>query len=134
MVAIARAGLLILKWLIIPAGLAAVGYYVIGPRLGNLPIPNMSSAPSSEPQHEEGAVSDKGKQAVYPSPDVNVKVGAVAHGDAEARAQRRRHKKATTPKAKPAEHTPGEATPPPDQGGSGGAATGGGTTGGTDGQ
>ena len=121
-----RAGWFILKWLIIPAGLTAVGYYVVGPRLGNLPIPS-SIYPGADTQATKPAEPET-KQSNFPSPEVNVKVGALQKGDAEARARRRQRRKRSRPKPPATAAAPVNVVPPVDEGGSGGAATTGGET------
>ncbi|MFI5384548.1 MAG: hypothetical protein ACHQ50_00340 [Fimbriimonadales bacterium] len=119
----ARAVWMIVKWLVIPASLAAVGYYVIGPKIGkiNSSPPDTTAEPAPVPAVTHQA--DSGTTATsYPAPDVSVTRGATAEGSHKPRRHRR-------PKPKTEEPKPDEVAPP-DQGGSGGAATGGGTTGG----
>jgi hypothetical protein len=120
-----RAGWLILKWLILPAALAAIGYYIIGPRLGNLPVPGMIQAPAIGTSHDDATDADKGKQTNFPSPDVDVKVGSVAHGEHPKPTRHHRRHAAQ----KPAETPPTQTAPPGGQDQGGGATT----TGGTDG-
>lgn len=119
------AGWFILKWLLIPAALAAAGYYIIGPRIGALapPKPGVDTGtppPQTPPTHESSAT---GSQTSYPAPDVTVTRGS---GQVTPPKRHRRRRP-----AKPAPDTaaPAERPAQTDQGGSGGAAT---TTGGGD--
>lgn len=59
-------------WLLVPAALAALGYYVIGPRLGVDNQPEKATAPSSpEPSDETGSA----RNYTEPKIEVSVKKG-----------------------------------------------------------
>lgn len=121
------AGWFILKWLLIPAALAAAGYYIIGPRIGALApskagIDTGAPAPQTPPAHDSATT---GNQTSYPAPDVTVTRGS----GQVAPAPPRRHRRRST-KPKPDAATTPDQPAQSDQGGSGGAAT---TTGGGDG-
>ena len=148
------------KFVVVPACLAATGYYVVAPRVGGklAESPKLAglrndliARASGEAQNPVAPpvvptpVVDSGPQvdvAVRPSTGPTVAVGAVEAP--KPKKKRRRRKKPVIP---PAEATPPPATaptvlepapvvepppiePPVDQGGSGGAATAGGTGGG----
>ena len=127
------AGLLLLKWLIIPAALAAAGYFFVGPRVGKYVSAVGASAAPVEPDTTQATPTPKDQQTNFPAPDVEVKVGGAASN--VSRPKRKRRKKTTKPKPAVTAPVPVQAAPPPDQGGSGGAVTtggDGGTTGGGD--
>ncbi len=46
----ARFALFVLKWLLVPVGFAALGYYVVGPKIGetNIPLPRMAKTPETK--------------------------------------------------------------------------------------
>jgi hypothetical protein len=125
------AGLLLLKWLIIPAALAAAGYFFIGPRVGKY-VSAVGTEPATvEASSGEAATTTSDQQTNFPAPDVEVKVGGAASN--VHRPKRKRRKRSTKPKPPVTVKAPDQAAPPPDQGGSGGAATTGGDTGTTGG-
>lgn len=62
-----------LLWMLVPAGLAAIGYYVVGPQLGS------HEAPQAEPREEidegdEGPPSEPKSVRNYTPPDIEVEV------------------------------------------------------------
>ncbi len=127
-------GWFIVKWLIIPAALAAVGYYVVGPRIGNIkPSPPSEQQtpppPQNAPVHESTTASN---QTSYPSPDVTVTRGNANSVTPSTSHRRHRRRTSERPKPEAPTNTPPDVSNKTDEGGSGGAATGGGegTTGG----
>lgn len=127
--------MLIVKWLLIPAALTAIGYYVVGPRIGD----TLKTAPSSNEPAKSGSAVEAtaaSNTVAYPAPDVEVKVNASTPRKKPRHRKGKRRSTTKTAETKPAQET--TTTPPPDdQGGSGGAATtggdGGGSTGGENG-
>jgi hypothetical protein len=122
------AGFLLLKWLIIPAALAAAGYFFIGPRVGKyVKADSGTQAPVEAAQPTSSSTSE---QTSFPAPDVEVKVGTAASSTHRPKRKKRRRTTKPKPSASAA-----ATTIPADPGGSGGAATtgGDGTTGGTTG-
>lgn len=107
-------------WLLVPAAFAAVGYYVIGPKLG-APTTKKSSAPP-EVTGEEGPSDEASQSKTFTAPkiEVSVKRGSTV-SQRDIRRPARRKKK---PEAKPAEPT-GEApsTTPPSTAPTGGGET-----------
>jgi len=121
-----RAVLSLLKWLVIPISLAAVGYYFVGPKIGQV-APLADSEKTSQAMAPTHAETDTPTDSTsYPAPDVTVTKGPQA-----VERPRRKHKR-PTPSDKDATAQPDSKTPP-DQGGSGGAATTGGDAGGSGG-
>ena len=112
-----RVAFLILKWLLIPAALAAAGYYFVGPRIGKIDTPSL---PKTAPPPEDTAVTQSTKEndKTYPAPDIDVKVGAVSHKEPRKRVHRK--------KPKPKADDTVKVTPPTDNGTTGGGDTGGG--------
>lgn len=114
--------MLIVKWLLIPAALTAVGYYIVGPRIGA----SLKNSAAAEPTKSSSATetTTAANTVSYPAPDVEVKVNSTAPKKRPKRHKPRGSKRRPQVR-KPAAETP--STPPPvDQGGSGGAATTGG--------
>ena len=122
---------LLTKWLIIPAALAAIGYYVIGPRVG----PSGATKP-----HQPAASTDQSADTTeppidvpeYKEPETTVSASPLSRRPRTSSSTRRRRRHASTDEAKPAQAAP------PDQGttttgGTDGGTTDGGTTGTTDG-
>lgn len=106
------AGLAILKWLLVPVALVAVGYYLVAPQVQGRIGPKAKPQKAQEPKQETKK---------FPAPEVDVEVGAFA-AEKKPERPRRRRKRRTTPRIQ---------QPPPEQipidaGGSGGAATTGG--------
>lgn len=118
----ARAGMLLIKWLLFPAALAAVGYFFVGPRIGKLSGPVASSTPIQDSAQQ---ATDK-KQTAFPQPEVDVSVDAVKKPKEKPKKRRRRH---TT---KPAVSKPtADPVAPPVESTTGGGTTGAGTGGDT---
>ncbi len=82
-------------WLLVPAALAALGYYVIGPRLGVDNQPDKAPAPStSEPTDDSGSARN------YSEPKIEV---SVKKGTTISARDIRPPKKKKKPEAKPPE-------------------------------
>jgi hypothetical protein len=120
----------IVKWLVVPAALTALGYFVVGPKIGATlknQIPAAKPA-STEPVSENSA--DAATTAAFPAPEVEVKVGSTA--PRKRSSHRRRHRTSTRRTNPPPVEAPKEAAGPPppvDEGGSGGAVGGDGAAG-----
>ncbi len=73
-------GLVVLKWLIVPAILAAIGYFLIAPRIGSkLKIPGLQhEQPTAQPGPTQTHTGTTAMSTQYPSPDVEVQVGSLA--------------------------------------------------------
>ena len=118
----------VVKWLIIPGAIGALGYYLVGPRIGTAPpikIKGLTDTGSTKPPQTTVENTDAPDHH-YPQPDVQVQT-VNGHGRRVEVVHKPRHK---TPRKKKPVDTP--TTTPVDQGGSGGAAappTTGGTTG-----
>jgi len=127
----ARAVWMIIKWLVIPAALAATGYYIIGPRVGKISTDAKDRSTQGQPKT---TAATSAQPSSYPAPDVNVKVGASSRGEAP---HRRHHKKKPKPDAAATAPITDKVIPP-DQATTGGDGAGAGngpaTTGGTDGR
>lgn len=117
-------GWTVLKWVAIPIGLTALGYFVLGARMGRV-LSNPSPRPPAASTDQPKATPPPSSQASYPAPDVDVKVGEMSQATLEERKpRRRRHRtRPTAPPATPAKAPP-PAAPPVDEGGSGGAVGG----------
>jgi|GEM_PF-5909874 len=129
----ARAGWLILKWLVIPVALASAGYYFVGPRI-NQYVPGANTekptGTSTEPAASVATTAPQEHQTSYPPPDVSVTSSASRDGATPVR--HHRHHPVEKPKT---ETTPTDQAPPPDRGSIGGtdggdAGGGGGNSGG----
>lgn len=145
---LARIGMVVLVWLVIPAALGVVGYYFIGPNIGKSTIltniADKAGLPASkqpEPDSKQEPVIDEGEPASkkYGEPEVEVMVSKTGKRarTSEPTRPRRRTKRAETQPAPSREAAPEDSAPsdiPIDEGGSGGAGggetTGGETTGG----
>lgn len=104
----------LVKWVIIPAALVALGYFYIGPKLGSSIAPTI--APVVKP---EGVPAKTGK--TYPKPEIDVSVEGMQKGDTQPRKRRRRRHRSTTSSTSNATAAP---STPTDEGGSSGAAGG----------
>lgn len=144
---LARIGLVLLIWLVIPAALGVVGYYFIGPNIGKSTIltnladkAGLPASKPAEPDTKRDPVIEEGEPASkkYGEPEVEIMVSKTGKRARTSETNRpRRRVKRAEPRTEPApESAPEDTTPsiPEDEGGSGGAGggetTGGETTGG----
>lgn len=140
---VARIGMVILIWLVIPAALGVVGYYFIGPNIGKSTILTNLADKAGLPATEKAAPESKSNPVIeeseptskkYGEPEVEVMVSKSGKRarTSESPRPRRRVKRAETRPAPSEDSAPAEPAPsdtPEDEGGSGGAG-GGETTGG----
>jgi hypothetical protein len=121
----------LLVWIAIPAGLALLGYYVIGPRIGQ--VPTAPSADSRDTGRSDGgdpgvvAHEDEVKPRRYAEPTVDVTVTRSTFQKSSGSGTRKRGtspKRSTRPQE--SEAPPPPAQQPTDEGGSGGAGLDGG--------
>jgi hypothetical protein len=94
----------LLKWLVIPVGLAALGFFVVGPRL----LPAAEPA-KNEPKAEVVEQDDPNKQKITGNPEVEVSVAPASH----RRTNRRRSHRKTEETHKPAPDVPSPDEEPP---------------------
>lgn len=90
-------------WALVPAGLAALGYYVIGPRIGA----STADAPEKQPADSSDEEVQPGRSFAEPKVEVSVKKGSTI-SQRDIQRSRRRPK----PKPKPTPSTP-DVEPPP---------------------
>lgn len=65
-----------LLWMLVPAGLAAIGYYVIGPQLGSHQAPQAEPREDVQDEEEDGPAEPKTvRNYVPPAIEVEVKRG-----------------------------------------------------------
>lgn len=138
-----RAGpvlLLLLKWIVIPITLLGVGFYFIGPRIGQSDAGQDVASPQSQPQDSD---QDKPKVVRHGEPQVEVSVrpgssfhessrdfsGSSISGDNPPPKKHKRHRRRIEP-TEPPPDIPFDPGPPPpgisDTGGGGGGPGGGG--------
>lgn len=115
-------GWTVLKWVLIPIGLTALGYFVLGARMGRVLSEPKSVKPAKST--EDTKTSPPPSQTSYPAPDVDVKVGDMPQANPEETKPRRRRRHRPTPPAATPVKAPPPAAPPVDEGGSGGAVGG----------
>lgn len=91
---------IIAAWALLPAGLAALGYYVIGPKLGAKDGDSPKEAPPASSSEGE-ASSEEDAPKTYAEPKIEVSVRKGAKISARDISRPRRRKKPTTPKPEP---------------------------------
>lgn len=108
---------LVLKWLIIPIAVGAIGYYLVGPRVESNVSPELidkvKSASGIEVAEAKEVKPDTAERT-YKEPEVDVTVTAL--NKREDKPKRRRRKRTTTPKPSvtaPVAPEPAVAPPPP---------------------
>lgn len=93
----------LIKWLVIPVGLAAVGFFFVGPRLGAPSRPSPDPAPTQEDAKESTSSKFKGQ------PEVEISARPVAR----RKPPRRRNRPAAAPSNEaPAPSEAPDAEPP----------------------
>jgi hypothetical protein len=127
----AKVAKFVLVWIAIPACLALLGYYVIGPRIGQVP-PTQTSNPRESARQDGGgpdvvAHEDEVKPRKYAEPSVDVTVTKSTIQKSSGPSTRKR---GTSPKratrTQESEAVPQPPQQPTDDGGSGGAGLDGG--------
>jgi hypothetical protein len=104
---------MVLKWLIAPIAVGAIGYYLVGPRVDAKVAPDLikSITPGIEAKPDANEPDPKTVQRSFSAPEVDVTVTALNRR--EERPKRRRRKRASpkveTPAVAP---NPVEAAPP----------------------
>lgn len=110
------------KWLLVPASLAALGYFIIGPRVGDQvlspdakkKIQEVTGQPRPAPAGElnisnDEVLPDEDKPAKnYTAPDVEVTVNPIGNTEREKPRRRRRKKKPPVTPTTPSQQAPGE--------------------------
>lgn len=106
----------IVKWLLIPAALVALGYFYIGPKLGSKDMP-VNLAPIEKPSPADSTAKK------FPEPEIDVSVDSLHASSTTTKKPRKRRRR-----RRPAVESTVQSAPdtPVDSGGSGGAATAGG--------
>jgi hypothetical protein len=96
-----------LLWMLVPAGLAAIGYYVIGPQLGSHEAPQAEPREEIQDEEEDGPSEPKTvRNYVPPAIEVEVKRGqTIRERDMVIRQPRPK------PKPKPEEAPPAPTAP-----------------------
>jgi hypothetical protein len=92
----------LLKWLVIPVGLAALGFFIVGPRL----LPAAEPPKNEPPKTEVIEQDDSDKQKITGNPEVEVSVSPASHRRTSRRHSRRRSEET---------HKPAPDVPPPDE-------------------
>jgi hypothetical protein len=124
-------GIFILKWLLVPLALLGVGYFVVGPRIGNTDLlPHTGPPQATTPSSSSDSVDDpeKPKRKGEPQVEVSVHRGSRFRAgeystsyDESGRKRTRRHRRRRS-------RSQGTTAPAPsnDQGGNDGGGSGGG--------
>lgn len=122
-----------MKWLVIPALVAVLGYFVVGPQIGATklaPAPPEKELTATEKAQLELEAENKSNLLQTPEDGPQVKIDADDEPAVKARTSTKRKKRRTPrsesavrPEVQPEQSDP---APPVDEGGSGGAATAGG--------
>jgi len=121
----------LLVWIAIPAFLALLGYYVIGPRIGQVPPSQTADGRAGERARDQDpnvvAHENEVKPRKYAEPTVDVKVERSTPQRSSAASTRKRGSASTrTTRPSPPEDAPAPSEPPTDDGGSGGVGLDGG--------
>lgn len=109
----ARIAVGVVKWLVLPAGLGAIGYYVVGPRIGAVPELANQINRVVKPKTQEKVEEPKKKLT---PPDIEVNVEPKGRSIRERDPADAIYRANKSKKKKPAEPKPAEDEPAPDPG------------------
>lgn len=113
-----------LKWIVVPASLGAIGYFLVGPRVDSdvakklqKKVGEVTGQKSSTDDPESSSEEDKPEEqptSKYAAPEVDVTVTALNSRPTTTKKKRKKRRKPTTESSAPSEPS---VAPPPSDGG-----------------